>query len=174
MRKTAFITSFDGHSPVIGSDVFVDVSARLIGRVRLEEGASIWPGAVLRADEEEVVVGKGSAVLDLCLVEAPNGHPVIIEPEAIISHSACVHGATVKTGALVGIGAIVLDGAVVGEGALIGAGAVVPPGMVVPNGMLMLGQPAKALRELKPKEQANITSQVAELKAKANRYLGQE
>jgi carbonic anhydrase/acetyltransferase-like protein (isoleucine patch superfamily) len=72
----------------------------------------------------------------------------------------------------VGIGAIVLDGAVVGEGALIGAGALVPPKMEVPPGMLMLGQPAKPIRELKPAERENVVSQVTELQAKARMYLG--
>ena len=172
MQQSEFITSFDGHSPVIAKDAYVDISARIIGRVTLEEASSVWPGAVLRADEEDVHVCRGSAVLDLCLVEAPKGHPVVIETEALVSHSACVHGATIKSGALVGIGAIVLDGAVVGEGALIGAGAVVPPGMEVPPGMLMLGQPARAIRELKPAERDNMVTQVAELQAKARMYRG--
>jgi carbonic anhydrase/acetyltransferase-like protein (isoleucine patch superfamily) len=167
------VTAFDGHMPVIAPDVFVDISARIIGRVTLEQGSSIWPGAVLRADEEAISVGADSAVLDLCLIEAPTGHPVRIEPGAIVSHSACVHGATIKRGALVGIGAIVLDGAIVGEGALVGAGALVPPGMEIPPGMLVLGQPGKAIRELKPGERDNIAAQVAELRAKAKRYLDQ-
>ena len=173
MKESRLITPFDGHDPVIAESAFVDISARIIGRVTLEEASSIWPGAVLRADNDDLRVGKGSAVLDLCLVEAPKGNPVIIETNAIVSHSACVHGATIKNGALVGIGAIVLDGAVVGEGALVGAGAVVPPGMTVPPGMLMLGQPAKAIRELKPAERDNIASQMAELQAKAKMYLAE-
>lgn len=166
-----FITPFDGHSPQIDPNAYVDVSARVIGKVRLEDRVSIWPGAVLRADEEEIVVGAGSAVLDLCLLESPNGHPVIIEPGALISHQVCLHGATVKSGALVGIGAIVLDGAVVGEGALVGAGALVPPGMEVPAGMLMLGAPAKPIRELKPAESANIQAQLKELEDKSRIYM---
>ena len=173
MAESSFITPFDGHSPVIAEGVFVDISARIIGRVTLEEGSSIWPGAVLRADDDDLRVGRGSAVLDLCLVEAPRGTPVTIEPEAIVSHSACVHGATIERGALVGIGAIVLDGAVIGAGALVGAGAVVPPRMKVPPGMLVLGQPAKVIRELRPAERDNIAAQLAELQAKAKMYLAQ-
>ncbi len=173
MQKSNGITSFDGHTPTIERDVYVDRSARIIGRVTLEQGSSIWPGAVLRAYEATISVGRDSAILDLCLVEAPAGHPVRIEPGSIVSHGACVHGATIKRGALIGIGAIVLDGAVVGEGALVGAGALVPPGMEIPAGMLVLGQPGKAIRELKPAERDNITSQVKELRAKAGRYLEQ-
>ncbi|KMY66325.1 hypothetical protein AAU61_17860 [Desulfocarbo indianensis] len=168
------ITPFDGHYPSIHSSAFVDRSARLIGRVSLAERVSVWPGAVLRADAEEITVGAGSAVLDLCLLEAPQGHPILVEPGALISHQACLHGATVKSGALVGIGATVLDGAVVGPGALVGAGALVPPGMEVPAGMLVLGSPAKAIRPLKPAEQANLAAQLRELEEKARIYLAQE
>jgi carbonic anhydrase/acetyltransferase-like protein (isoleucine patch superfamily) len=148
----------------------VDISARLIGRVIVEENASIWPGAVLRADDEAIIIGKESAVLDLCLLEAPHAAGVIVEPGALVSHNVCLHGATVKSGALVGIGAIVLDGAVVEEGALVGAGAVVPPKMIVPAGMLVLGQPAKPIRAVKPSEKENFMAQLADLHEKARKY----
>ncbi len=164
------ITPFAGHHPRLDPGAWADVSARLIGRVRLAEGVTVWPGAVLRADDEEISVGKGSAVLDLCLLEAPLGRPVIVEDGALISHQATVHGATVRAGALVGIGAIVLDGAVVGEGALVGAGALVPPGMQTPAGWLLLGQPARPVRELTPAERSQVAGQLAELSRKARLY----
>jgi carbonic anhydrase/acetyltransferase-like protein (isoleucine patch superfamily) len=164
------ITSFRGSSPVIGPDVWVDPSTRLIGRVELKAGSSVWPGAVLRADDERIVIGKRSAVLDLCLIESPRGHPVIVGDGALISHQACLHGARVEADALVGIGAIVLDGAVIRAGSLVGAGAVVTPGTVVDEGMLVLGQPAKPVRRLTPEESATIRAQVEELYAKAADY----
>ena len=170
MSEFKFITPFDGHSPEIDPGAFVDISARLIGRVTVEDEASIWPFAVLRGDDEAIIIGKGSAVLDLCLLEAPMGHRVLVEPGALISHNVCLHGATVKSGALVGIGAIVLDGAVVEEGALVGAGAVVPPNMIVPPGMLVLGQPARPIREVKPAEKENFRAQMADLHEKARAY----
>ena len=173
MQMNDYITAFNGHHPVIAKDAFVDISARLIGKVTIESKASIWPGAVLRGDDEEIIVGEGSAVLDQSLLEAPNGHSVIVESGALISHQTCIHGAVVKTGALIGIGAIVLDGAVIGEGALIGSGALITPGMKVPNGMLMLGQPAKAVRLLKPNERQNIIAQLEELATKAKIYRHQ-
>jgi len=173
MKSNSFITPFEGHRPAIADDAFVDISARLIGKVRIDPKASIWPGAVLRADDERIIIGKGSAVLDLCLLEAPAGHPVIVEPGALISHKTCLHGATVKTGALVGIGAIVLDGAVIGNDVLIGAGALVPPGMKVPRGMLMLGQPARPVRKITPEEKRNIIVQLTDLETKARFYRTQ-
>jgi len=108
--RRCLITPFDGHAPAIDPEAWVDVSARIIGRVVLEAGVTVWPGAVLRADDEEIRVGRGSALLDLCLLEAPKGHPVIVEAGALVSHQACLHGAVVRSGALVGIGATVLDG----------------------------------------------------------------
>lgn len=164
------ITSFDGHYPRIDPEAWVDVSARIIGRVVLDAGVTVWPGAVLRADDEEIRVGRGSALLDLCLLEAPKGHPVIVEPGALVSHQACLHGAVVRSGALVGIGATVLDGAEVGEGALIGAGAVVPPRMRIPAGMLALGTPAKVVRELSEAERGLVARQLADLSDKAAVY----
>ena len=164
------ITSFRGISPTIGPDVWVDPTARLIGRVELKAESSVWPGAVLRADNGRIVIGKQSAVLDLCLIESPVGHPVIVGDGALISHKACLHGARVEANALVGIGAIVLDGAIIGAGALVGAGAVVTPGTEVAEGMLVLGQPAKTVRRLSPAESMKIRDQVAELYAKAIEY----
>lgn len=164
------ITPFKGVSPIIGNDVWVDPMARLIGRVELAAGSSVWPGAVLRADDERILIGKQAAVLDLCLIESPAGHPVIVGDGALISHKACLHGARVEAGALVGIGAIVLDGAVIRAGALVGAGAIVTPGTEVAAGTLVLGQPAKPVRRLSPEEGLKIQSQVAELVAKAAEY----
>jgi carbonic anhydrase/acetyltransferase-like protein (isoleucine patch superfamily) len=166
----SYITAFNGYFPIIDPSVFLDISARLIGRVTLARGVTVWPGAVLRADDEEIRVGEGSAILDLSLLEAPTGCPVVVDPGALISHMACLHGAVVKTGALVGIGAIVLDAAVVGEGSLLAAGTVVPPGMQVPPGVLVMGQPAKIIRELKPVERKTVDRQLADLRAKAAIY----
>lgn len=164
------ISPFGDYSPVIATNVWVDPSARLIGHVYVAEGASIWPGAVVRADESKITIGVCSAVLDLCLIESPENCPVIIEDEVLISHNACIHGATVKKGALVGIGAIVLDQSVIGEGALVGAGAIVTPKTKVPPGMLILGQPAKPVRELTEAEKQNIKKQIEGLSRKARMY----
>ncbi|MBI4800036.1 MAG: gamma carbonic anhydrase family protein [Desulfarculus sp.] len=172
-QPSRLVSPFGGHQPQIHAQAWVDVSARVIGKVRLAAGVTVWPGAVLRADDEEISIGPGSAVLDLCLLESPHGHPVLVEDGALISHQACLHGATVRAGALVGIGAIVLDGAVVGKGALVGAGALVPPGMEVPEGVLVLGQPARVARQLKPAELGMVARQLKELADKAAVYQAQ-
>ena len=167
------ISPFKGCWPQIEPGAFVDLAARLIGQVLIAAKASVWPGAVLRADEERISLGPSSAVLDLALLEAPAGRPVLVEEGALISHKATLHGAMVRAGALVGIGAIVLDGAEIGPGALVGAGALVTPRTKVPARSLVLGSPAKVIRELKPAEERNIAAQVAELQAKVGEYLSQ-
>jgi len=170
MRVEPLITQFAGLCPLIGPNVWIDPSARLIGSVEIKAGASIWPGTVLRADDEKIIIGERSAVLDLCLIESPSGYPVIVEDEALISHKACLHGAKVESGALVGIGAIVLDGAVVHAGAIVGAGAVVPPGMEIAGGMLAFGQPARIIRALTLAEIKKIRTHLTELMRKAEIY----
>lgn len=167
------ITPFQGIMPVIGPGVWIDPMSRIIGNVHLGAGVNIWPGAVLRADESKIDIGAGSAVLDQCLIESPEGHPVIVGTNVLISHKVCLHGATVESGALVGIGAIVLDGAVIGSGSIIAAGSVVTPMTRIPPGMLALGQPAKPVRSLTTAEIDKIRLQLDTLSRKAAAYLVQ-
>lgn len=156
--------------PSVAESAFVDPSARLMGEVTLADGVNVWAGAVIRGDDAPVSIGEGSAVLENCIVEAPVGKPVTVAPNALISHGAILHGCTVETGALVGIGAIVLDGAVVGRGTVVGAGAVVPPGTRLPAGKLVLGTPARPVRDLTAEERAEVGAELARLANKAKRY----
>ena len=158
-------------NPEIDREAFVDKSARLVGRVRLAPGTSVWPMAVIRADSEAVDLDSRAAVLDLALVEAPAGHPVRVGAQSIISHKAVVHGATIEPGVLIGIGAIVLDGAVIKTGSIVGAGSVVPPGAVIGPEALVLGIPGKTVRQTTPAERETITAQVEELYAKSRIYM---
>lgn len=171
MDPRTFITPAGVKKPEIHPQAFVDVSARVIGEVRLGQGSSVWPMAVLRADSGEITVEPRAAVLDLTLLEAPEGHPVVIEAEALVSHGAMVHGAHVHARALVGIGAIVLDGAEIGSGSIIGAGALVTPGARIPPNSLVLGSPGRVIRETTPQERQNIIEQVEELYRKSRGYM---
>jgi carbonic anhydrase/acetyltransferase-like protein (isoleucine patch superfamily) len=164
------IISFMGKAPKIGDGVFIDPSARIIGDVILENGCSIWPLAVLRADSERIVIGEEAAILDKVLIESPGPGPVIVGRRALVSHGAILHGCKVDERALIGIGAIVLDGAVVGAGAMIGAGSVVPPKMIIAPDSLVLGIPGRVIRPLKPDEVERISAQVDEVKKKVCHY----
>lgn len=164
------LRNFGDKKPTIGLGVYVDESAVVIGDVRLHDGVSIWPGAVLRADEDRVEVRDGSAVMDMAFVEAPKGKPVVVGRNSLISHSARLHGCSVGDRTLVGICAIVLDEASVGDDCIVAAGALVPPGMVVRPGSMVLGSPAKVVREVTANEKAWLTKELEVLGAKASTY----
>ncbi len=157
-------------APDVASAAFIDPLVRVMGDVSLSEGVSLWAGAILRADDAEVVIGSDTAVLEQALIEAPEGKPVHIGAGCIISHRATVHGATVGDNCLIGIGAIVLDGASIGEGSIVGAGCVVPPRLAVPAHSLVLGLPGKVVRSISEAELAAVARELAALQRKAKEY----
>lgn len=171
MRAAGSISSFQGKVPDIHESAFVDLSARVIGDVRLEEGVSIWPMAVLRADDSPTVIGRHSAVLDQCLIESPEGSPATVGEFSIISHGAIIHGAVVGPGVLVGVGAIVLDHAIVGAGSIIAAGAIVTPRTVIPPNSLVIGSPGRIVRETTPEDREGVRRQAHGLFTKSRLYL---
>ena len=171
-NATPFITQFDNVAPEIHDSVYVDISARIIGSVSIAEGANIWPMAVLRADSSSITIGKRVAILDLAFIEAPEGYPVVIEAEALISHGAIIHGARVESQSLVGIGAIVLDGALISSGSIIGAGSFIAAGAHIPPNSLVMGTPGRVIREVKPGELANTKRQIELFYQKSRKYMG--
>jgi carbonic anhydrase/acetyltransferase-like protein (isoleucine patch superfamily) len=171
MVANNYITGYEGKSPRIHRSAFIDVSARVIGDVVIEEGASIWPMAVLRADSAGIRIGRRSSVLDHSLLEAPEGHSVLIEEGALVSHGAVVHGAHICSSALIGIGAIVLEGAVVSSGSIVGAGSLVVAGAFIPPDSLVMGTPGKIVRQTTSEERKEIARQIEGLFRKARGYL---
>jgi carbonic anhydrase/acetyltransferase-like protein (isoleucine patch superfamily) len=136
------------HAPVIHPTAWVAPEATVIGKVTLAEGASVWPGAVLRGDNEPITIGKGSNVQESAILHTDPGCPLIVGEDVTIGHQAMLHGCIVHDGALIGIQAVVLNKAVIGARSLVGAGAVVTEGKEFPGGVLILGAPAKVAREL--------------------------
>lgn len=171
MKSGSLITSFGGKTPIIDAKAYVDVSARIIGEVSIGSGASIWPGAVIRADSELIRIGERAAVLDLALMEAPEGHPAILEEEVLVSHGAVIHGAYICSRVLVGIGAIVLDGATVSSGSIIAAGSVVATGTEIPPDSLVMGVPGKRVRATTEDERKMIMAQLQEVFMKSRGYM---
>lgn len=144
---------FGGKTPVLGRDVWIAPNATVIGDVVLEDEASVWFGAVLRADIGGIVVGRRSNLQDLVCVHMTEGlSKTIVGADVTVGHSAVLHGCTIEDRCLIGMGAIVLDNAVIGEGSVIAAGTLVPPRMVVPKGSLVRGNPAKVIRPVNEKE----------------------
>jgi carbonic anhydrase/acetyltransferase-like protein (isoleucine patch superfamily) len=148
MTDTALTGSLDGFVPSVHPQAWVAPGAILVGRVTLGRGASVWYGAVLRADEDEIAVAAECNIQDLCCLHVDAGEPVVLEERVSLGHRATVHGARIGAGALVGIGAIVLCRAQIGAGSLVAAGAVVLADTRVPAGVLFAGVPGRIVREL--------------------------
>ena len=157
---------------MIDPTAYVDEAALLIGDVVLGAEASVWPGAILRGDDDRVEIAAGSAVMDMAFAEAPRGRSVFVGEDCIVSHGARLHGCRLERGVLVGIGAVILDGAIVHEGAIIAAGAVVPPGTQIAAGMMVAGVPASERRQVFKAEAEGIADDLASVRAKAREYSG--
>ena len=131
---------------ITGEDYFVAENATVVGKVRLENNASVWFNAVIRGDNARISVGENSNIQDGAVLHGDPDQPVLIGADVTVGHRAVIHGASLLDGCLVGIGAIVLNGVTVGEGALVAAGAVVTKD--VPARSLVMGAPAQLKREL--------------------------
>jgi carbonic anhydrase/acetyltransferase-like protein (isoleucine patch superfamily) len=142
--------ALDDISPELPADgdCWIAPDATVIGRVRLAAGVGVWFGAVLRGDGEAIVIGAGSNLQEHVTVHTDPGCPVTVGAGCTIGHRALLHGCTVGDNSLVGMGAIVLNRAVIGRNCLIGAGALVTEGKQIPDGSLVVGSPAKVVREL--------------------------
>jgi carbonic anhydrase/acetyltransferase-like protein (isoleucine patch superfamily) len=139
---------FDGHTPAVSPAAWIAPTATLVGDVHVEAEASIWYGAVLRADFGPIIVRRGANVQDGSVLHGGSDPVTEIGEGATIGHLCVVHGAVIHPEALVGNGATVLDGVVVGRRALVAAGCTVPPGMIIPDGMLAVGVPARIAGEV--------------------------
>lgn len=144
----SLVGSLEGDEPSVGPGAWIAPGAVVVGRVTLGPAVNVWYGAVLRADDDEIVVGAECNIQDLCCLHVDAGQPIVLGPRASLGHGAMVHGAHIGAGALIGIGAIVLGRSRVGAGSLVAAGTVVLPGAEVPAGVLFAGVPGKIVREL--------------------------
>ena len=156
MTTPLHLVPLDGQTPQIAPTAWIAPNATVIGAVEIAEHASVFYGAVLRADQERITVGAGTNLQDLVAVHADPGFPAVIGSGVSIGHGAILHGCTIEDDCLIGMGSIVLNGAVVGKGTLVAAGALVVGGTIIPPGSLVVGNPGKVRRELSPDEvQAN-------------------
>lgn len=134
--------------PQVAADAWVAPDANVIGDVVIEAGASVWFGATIRGDNERIVIGRGSNVQEGCVLHTDMGFPLTVGVDCTVGHKAMLHGCTIEDGALIGMDATILNGAVIGRGSLVGARALVTEGKAMPAGALVLGVPAKAVRDL--------------------------
>ncbi|HAL39307.1 MAG TPA: gamma carbonic anhydrase family protein [Polaromonas sp.] len=158
------IYQLDDLTPAIHDSAWVADSAQVIGRVRLAEDCSVWFGVVIRGDTETITVGKGSNIQDNSVLHADPGMPLNIGENVNVGHQVMLHGCTIGDGSLIGIQAVVLNGAKIGKNCLVGAGSLVTEGKEFPDGSMILGSPAKAVRQLS-------AEQITGLKMSTQRYI---
>ena len=139
-------------APRVAASAYVADSAQVIGRVELAEDTSIWFGAILRGDNEWMRIGRGSNVQDGSVLHSDPGFPLTLGEDVTVGHMVMLHGCTIGDGSLVGIQAVVLNGAKIGRNCLVGAGALVTEGKEFPDGSLIMGTPAKVVRQLSPEQ----------------------
>lgn len=156
------VHSFEGKTPKVEAAAFVAWNAELIGEVSLAEGSTVWFGASLRGDIAPIVIGKDSNIQEGAILHVSTGVPCVLGQGVTVGHGAIVHSATVQDYSLIGMGAIILDGAVIGEESMVGAGALVTGGKTFPPHSMILGSPAKLVRELRPDEIASLHDHAAE------------
>jgi carbonic anhydrase/acetyltransferase-like protein (isoleucine patch superfamily) len=157
-------------SPTLAMSAYVAPSASVIGNVVLADRSSVWFGATLRGDNETISIGAGSNVQDGAVMHTDPGFPLTLAAHVSVGHQAMLHGCTVGEGSLIGIQAVVLNAAVIGRGCLVGAGAVITERKVFPDGTLILGAPAKVVRELSAEERENLLKVAANYAARGAYY----
>ncbi|MDC7683773.1 gamma carbonic anhydrase family protein [Asticcacaulis sp. BYS171W] len=160
------VFALGGVSPqgIENENVYVAPGAQVIGDVRFGAGASVWFNAVLRADNEPMIVGGRSNIQDGSVLHSDPGSPLVIGEGVTVGHKVVLHGCTIGDNSLIGIGSVILNRAQIGKNSIVGAGALVPEGKVFPDGVLLIGAPARVARELTPE-------QVEGLKRSADHYV---
>lgn len=148
--------TFLRKQPTIGSNVYIASTAVVLGDVTLGAHSSVWYNAVLRGDINRIVVGEYSNIQDNAVLHLADDYPCILGRYVTVGHSAIVHACTVEDECLIGMGATILDGAVIGAQSIIGANALVTQGTVVPPGSMVLGSPAKVVRQLTSEQRDSL------------------
>ena len=156
------IISYKHYKPSIGKNTFITENSTIIGRCFIGENCSIWYNTVVRADENEIIVGRGTNIQDGCVVHCANDYKTIIGENVTIGHNAIIHGCTIGNNCLIGMGSTILDGAVIGDNVIVGANSLITSGKKIPSGVLVMGCPAKVVRELVPAEIEGISHSAEE------------
>jgi carbonic anhydrase/acetyltransferase-like protein (isoleucine patch superfamily) len=157
--------------PRVDESAWIADSAEVIGNVDLAEGSSVWSGTIIRGDNSESIkIGRGSNIQESSVLHSDPGKPLTIGENVTVGHKATLHGCTVGDGSLIGIGAVVLNGAWIGKNCLVGAGALVTEGKEFADGVLIVGSPAKAVRELTPEQIMGLQHSALHYRENAKRF----
>ncbi len=167
------VYALEGHAPKLPPEgtFFIAPTAAVIGKVELAARTSIWFGAVLRGDNEPIVIGEGSNVQDNCVLHTDPGYPLTMGRDVVVGHAVIAHGCTIGDNVLIGMGATVMNGAVIGNNCVIGAGALIPEGRQIAPNSLVVGMPGKTIRTLSAEQAAELTRGAKSYAARIPAYL---
>ena len=143
---------FKDKKPNVHDTVFLAPGSNVIGDVQVGKETSIWFNAVLRGDEDAIIIGDRCSIQDNATIHLFEGSPVVVEDEVTVGHNVILHGCTIKKRCIIGMGSTILDGAVIGEECIIGANTLIPSNKIIPPRSLVLGSPGKVVRDLTKKD----------------------
>ena len=164
------VYELDGVAPKMAATAWVADSAQVMGNVELADNTSVWFGAVIRGDTETIRIGRGSNIQDGCVLHADVGMPLTVGENVTVGHLVMLHGCTIGDGSLIGMGSVVLNGAKIGKDCLLGAGSLVTEGKEFADGSMIMGRPAKAVRQLDAQQRAGLLDSAAHYVGNALRY----
>jgi len=174
------LRNYKGKLPQLGSRVYIDASAQLVGDIQLAEDVSVWPLVAARGDVNQIIIGARTNIQDGSVLHVtrrttanPDGHPLILGEDVTIGHKVMLHGCRLGNRILVGMGSIILDGAIVEDEVLIGAGTLVPPGKRLETGYLYMGAPARHARALTEQERLFLSQSAQNYVQLKNDYLSE-
>ncbi|MEQ1594838.1 MAG: gamma carbonic anhydrase family protein [Casimicrobium sp.] len=150
------VYEINGLTPTLDATTWIAESAEVVGNVHFGANTSVWFGAIIRADNEPMLIGEGTNIQEASVLHSDPGKPLTLGKNVTIGHKVMLHGCTVGDGSLIGIGAVILNGAKIGKNCLVGAGALVTEGKEFPDGSLIVGSPAVVKRELSPEAIAGV------------------
>lgn len=160
----------DAHPTTDGNNYYIAPGAILIGDVQLEKNASVWCNAVLRGDNEPIIVGENTNVQDGCILHTDPGFPMFIGKNVTIGHMVMLHGCTIGDNSLIGIGSIILNGVKIGKNCLIGANTLITEGKVIPDNSMVIGSPGKVIKTLSPEQARGLLKAADSYVARSVQY----
>ena len=164
------IYELDGVAPQVAASAWVAENAQVVGQVTLAEDSSVWFGTVIRGDTDTISIGRGSNIQDGSVLHADRGQPLSVGENVTVGHQVMLHGCTIGDESLIGIGAVVLNGARIGRNCLVGAGSLVTEGKEFPDGSMILGSPARVVRQLSPEQIEGLRTSARHYMENARRF----
>jgi carbonic anhydrase/acetyltransferase-like protein (isoleucine patch superfamily) len=165
------VINYKNFSPKIASNTFVAANSTIIGRCTIEDNSSVWFNATIRADVNEIKIGKNVNVQDGSVIHCDHEYAVSIADNVTIGHNAIIHGCSISSNCIIGMGSTILDGASIGENCIVGANSLITTGKEIPSGSLVMGSPAKVVRQLSVEEIEGIKKSVTGYVALSKEYI---